>query len=58
MDHLHPQRTKEFDLGATKVIMMKCVSIDLALNVTPWLPSTELRSDGEVIAGRRSLCKT
>ncbi|KAI4539167.1 hypothetical protein MG293_010559 [Ovis ammon polii] len=51
------QGTDERDGSKTTVIGEKNLSIHLALNLTPWLSRSGLRTDGEIIGKRVSMCE-
>ena len=50
-------RTHELDISKTTVIGEKNLSAHLALNLTPWLSRSGLRTDGEIIGKRGSMCE-
>ena len=50
-------RTHEHDVSKTTVIGEKNLSIHLALNLTAWLSRSGLRTDGEIIGKRVSMCE-
>ena len=50
------QRTHEHDVSKITVIGEKNLSVHLALNLTPWLSRSGLRTDGEIIGKRVSMC--
>ena len=51
------QGTDERDGSKTTVIGEKNLSVHLALNLTPWLSRSGLRTDGEIIGKRVSMCE-
>ena len=50
-------RTHERDVSKTTIIGEKNLSIHLALNLTAWLSRSGLRTDGEIIGKRVSMCE-
>ena len=51
------QRTHEHDVSKITVIGEKNLSVHLALNLTPWMSRSGLRTDGEIIGKRVSMCE-
>ena len=51
------QGTRECDVSKTTVIGEKNLSVHLALNLTPWMSRSGLRTDGEIIGKRVSMCE-
>ena len=51
------QRTHERDVSKITVIGEKNLSVHLALNLTPWMSRSGLRTDGEIIGKRVSMCE-
>ena len=55
--HFLSQWTYVLDLRPTTIIVEKSLSIHLVLNHTPWLPRSGLRTNGEMIGKRVSICE-